>query len=133
MLQNGLCYILVLPWVPEEFLTLGGLILIETRTTSKTAQEKNSVTHLVIDQFLQRFIFHMRLKDINRQDKSGKTPLHTAILSNQFRIVSKLLESGADVTISDDAGDTVLHTAIRVGSERLVLVSIHKTGLCTVC
>lgn len=67
--------------------------------------------------------FHMRSKDINRQDNSGKTPLHTAILSNQFSIVNKLLESGADVTITDDAGDSVLHTAIRVGSERLVLVS----------
>ena len=62
-------------------------------------------------------------KDINRQDSSGKTPLHTAILSSQYSIVNKLLECGADVTINDDAGDTVLHTAIRVGSERLVLVS----------
>ena len=61
---------------------------------------------------------------VNNGDKSGKTPLHTAILSKQFRIVDRLLECGADVTIKDDAGDTALHTAIRVGSERLVLVSI---------
>ena len=66
--------------------------------------------------------FHMRCTDINRQDKSGKTPLHTAILSSQYSIVDKLLESGADVTITDDAGDYVIHTAIRVGSERLVQV-----------
>ena len=62
-------------------------------------------------------------KEINRQDKSGKTPLHTAILSKQYHIVDKLLESGADVTINDDAGDTPLHTAIHVGSDKLVLVS----------
>ena len=62
-------------------------------------------------------------KEINRQDKSGKTPLHTAILSKQFHIVDKLLESGADVTINDDAGDNPLHTAIHVGSDKLVLVS----------
>ena len=64
----------------------------------------------------------MRCTDINRQDKSGKTPLHTAILSSQYSIVNKLLESGADVTITDDAGDSVIHTAIRVGSEKLVQV-----------
>ena len=64
----------------------------------------------------------LRSKDINRQDNSGKTPLHTAILSNQLSIVNKLLERGADVTITDDAGDSVLHTAIRVGSEKLVQV-----------
>ena len=64
----------------------------------------------------------MRCTDINRQDKSGKTPLHTAILSSQYGIVNKLLESGVDVTITDDAGDSVIHTAIRVGSERLVQV-----------
>lgn len=62
-------------------------------------------------------------KEINRQDKSGKTPLHTAILSKQFHIVDKLLENGADVTIRDDAGDNPLHTAIHVGSDKLVLVS----------
>lgn len=67
------------------------------------------------------FIFY---SGVNNRDKSGKTPLHTAILSKQFKIVDRLLECGADVTIKDDAGDTALHTAIRVGSERLVLVSI---------
>lgn len=69
------------------------------------------------------FLFFLYPKEINRQDKSGKTPLHTAILSKQFHIVDKLLESGADVTINDDAGDTPLHTAIHVGSDKLVLVS----------
>jgi len=63
---------------------------------------------------------------VNNGDKSGKTPLHTAILSKQLRIVDRLLECGADVTIKDDAGDTALHTAIRVGSEKLVLVSVRS-------
>ena len=71
----------------------------------------------------------MRCTDINRQDKSGKTPLHTAILSSQYSIVDKLLESGADVTITDDAGDYVIHTAIRVGSERLVQVGRSSNSI----
>ena len=66
-----------------------------------------------------RFIL---FQDTNRQDSSGKTPLHTAILAKQFSIVEMLLEHNADVSLKDDAGDTVLHTAIRVGSERLVQV-----------
>ncbi|CAH3028136.1 unnamed protein product, partial [Porites evermanni] len=66
--------------------------------------------------------------DINRQDKSGKTPLHTAILSKQFRIVDELLENNADVTLTDDAGDTPLHTAIHVGSQRLVLTLLQRGG-----
>ena len=69
-------------------------------------------------------VFHF--SGVNAADKSGKTPLHTAILSKQNRIVDRLLEYGADVTINDDAGDTPLHTAIHVGSERLVLVSMHS-------
>lgn len=68
------------------------------------------------------YFSHAFFIDVNRQDNSGKTPLHTAILSSQYSIVNKLLESGADVTITDDAGDSVIHTAIRVGSERLVQV-----------
>ena len=68
----------------------------------------------------------MYFADVNNGDKSGKTPLHTAILSKQFRIVDRLLDCGADVTITDDAGDTALHTAIHVGSEKLVLVSMRS-------
>ena len=74
----------------------------------------------------------MRSTDINRQDSSGKTPLHTAILSSQYNIVNKLLESGADVTITDDAGDSVIHTAIRVGSERLVQVGRPSNIVCLI-
>ena len=65
------------------------------------------------------------LPDVNTKDKSGKTPLHTAVLSTQQRIVERLLECSADVTKTDDAGHTALHTAIRVGSESLVLVSMR--------
>lgn len=64
------------------------------------------------------------LTGVNNKDRSGKTPLHTAILSKQFKVVDMLLQYGADVTVTDDAGDTPLHTAIYVGSERLVMVSI---------
>lgn len=64
------------------------------------------------------------LTGVNNKDRSGKTPLHTAILSKQFKVVDMLLQYGADVTVTDDAGDTPLHTAIYVGSERLVTVSI---------
>ena len=71
-------------------------------------------------------IISVYFADVNNRDKSGKTPLHTAILSKQFRIVDRLLECGADVTITDDAGDTALHTAIHVGSEKLVLVSMRS-------
>ena len=66
----------------------------------------------------------MQTLDTNKQDRSGKTPLHTAILSKQYNIVDKLLRFGADVTICDDTGDTPLHTAIHVGSEKLVMVSM---------
>ena len=69
------------------------------------------------------FFFYTHSKDTNRQDNSGKTPLFTAILSKQFRIVDELLKNDADVAITDDAGDTPLHAAVHVGSEKLVLVS----------
>ena len=84
-----------------------------------------SVHFISFDQFtFWRCLDTFQLTGVNTRDKSGKTPLHTAILSKQHTIVDMLLNHGADVTVTDDAGDTPLHTAIYVGSERLVLVSI---------
>lgn len=90
-------------------------LLIQTNVCSNNFTNKPLLISL-------RFIL---FQDTNRQDSSGKTPLHTAILAKQFSIVEMLLEHNADVTLKDDAGDTVLHTAIRVGSERLVQVRIR--------
>jgi hypothetical protein len=62
--------------------------------------------------FLLSKKYHVNTVDIHR---SGSTPLHVASRFGRVKIVSMLLEMGADVNATDDHGDTPLHVACRSG------------------
>src|SRR6266487_1034357 len=52
--------------------------------------------------------------DINIKDRTGETPLNTAIIWDRTAdasVIRLLLKSGADVKSGDDYGNTPLHTA----------------------
>ncbi|KAL9951616.1 hypothetical protein ACROYT_G044315 [Oculina patagonica] len=61
-----------------------------------------------------------REPDVNLMDKSGRTPIHNAILGRHVRIMEMLLEAGADTTRLDESQDAPLQTAVRSGDETLV-------------
>ncbi|KAJ7328181.1 putative ankyrin-repeat protein [Desmophyllum pertusum] len=58
--------------------------------------------------------------DLNLLDKSGRTPLHLAILGRHVKIIEMLLEAGADTSRLDESQDAPLHMAVRTGDENLV-------------
>lgn len=47
---------------------------------------------------------------------SPQTPLHLAVITGQSRVVSFLLQVGADPTLLDRHGDSALHLALRAGA-----------------
>ncbi|XP_020624680.1 ankyrin repeat domain-containing protein 7-like [Orbicella faveolata] len=60
--------------------------------------------------------------DLNLLDKSGRTPIHNAILGRHVKIIEMLLEAGADASLLDESHDAPLHTAVRTRDENLVKV-----------
>lgn len=51
-----------------------------------------------------------------------QTPLHLAVITGQTRVVSFLLQVGADPTLLDRHGDSAVHLALRAGAEALGLL-----------
>ena len=59
---------------------------------------------------------------INRQDASGRTLLHTAVLLESPEIVEKLLSAGADKTIPDNSKKTAADYAKSSRNEKIRLL-----------
>lgn len=57
---------------------------------------------------------------LNIVNKIFQTMLHLAVLTEQRKIVQKLVSKGCDLTVRDQQGNTALHIACRNGSEKLV-------------
>jgi len=63
-------------------------------------------------------------KLLNVQNKLLQSPLHLAVLTKQPSVVSKLVESGADVMSRDRNGNTALSIACRDGLFRIVNILV---------
>jgi ankyrin repeat protein len=79
--------------------------------------------HLVVEKKSdsQKEIVAQLLKngaDVNKKDKTGRTPLFYAVEKQCYEVIGMLLESGANVMITDDSGDTPLHAAVRAGDSK---------------
>jgi ankyrin repeat protein len=68
--------------------------------------------------------------DINAQDNTGMTPLHTATLGRR-ETAEWLLARGADATIRDHFGDTPAHLAAIFGSGVITVLAQHGAPLDT--
>ena len=62
----------------------------------------------------------MNSRCLNIVNKLFQTVLHLAVLTEQRKIVQKLVSKGCDLTVRDQQGNTALHIACRKGSEKLV-------------
>jgi ankyrin repeat protein len=51
---------------------------------------------------------------VNGKDYSGFTPLHSAVILNDFNAAQFLLSRNADISSADFNGDNLLHTAVKV-------------------
>jgi ankyrin repeat protein len=70
--------------------------------------------------------------NINARSDEGKSPLHRAVISSDFRnannaknVVSQLLAHGADLNLMDKDGTTILQVA-RQNPQRFDLVALLK-------
>ena len=61
-----------------------------------------------------------RSRTLDMVNKLFQTVLHLAVLTEQRKIVQKLVAKGCDLTVRDQQGNTALHIACRKGREDLV-------------
>ena len=78
----------------------------------------------VINNYIYFYLYNVFCSDVNLLDKSGRTPIHNAILGRHVKIMEMLLEAGADTTRLDESQDAPLQTAVRSGDENLVGVDV---------
>ncbi|CAJ0928321.1 unnamed protein product [Ranitomeya imitator] len=63
---------------------------------------------------------------LNRQNNLLQTPLHLAIITDQYEIAANLLEAGCDPEVRDHNGNTALHIACEKGSLQGVGVIVQN-------
>jgi ankyrin repeat protein len=75
---------------------------------------------------------------LNAQNRDGQTPLHDAILSDNYSFARFLLQRGADLTLTNKDGNTPLHLAAKDDNTKMCkllmkypqldLTSVNKMG-----
>ncbi len=77
---------------------------------NKRTPAGETIAHLITDESIVSYaqIYGM---DINAQDNEGVTPLMKNVLTGNTKMVERLIERGADLSLRDNAGQTVLDYA----------------------
>ena len=65
--------------------------------------------------FIDKFLIHVTVDDVNFQDGEGNTALHYAMLKHSSRkwVIERLLRAGADTNIFNNAGQKPLAVLIQ--------------------
>jgi len=64
--------------------------------------------------------------DVNAKGQSDRTPLITAVMLNEEKLVEVLLENGADVDAFETQGKTALHMAVMLGSTAMIEMLLER-------
>ncbi|MFC1770482.1 ankyrin repeat domain-containing protein [Candidatus Margulisiibacteriota bacterium] len=102
-----------------------------------TDSNKNNILHiavynkklLLVSDILRKHIEQVRSVMINAQNKNGLTPLHYAVMNNQFDIVVLLLNAGAGLYFKDERGNTPLDMADFLGYEKIINIFKGNTEI----
>ena len=81
----------------------------------KDKNSSNSFLHYICmndDNFPLMEIIKPTIKEINKQNNLGQTPLHIAIINKNEKIIKYLIQNGANVNISDNNLNMSLHLAV---------------------
>ncbi|XP_075466819.1 nuclear factor NF-kappa-B p100 subunit isoform X2 [Ascaphus truei] len=76
----------------------------------------------VIQQLVQVIVSIPNQQILNMSNHLQQTPLHLGVITKQYKVVSFLLNAGADPTIIDRCGNSVLHLAVQAGDEMMLSV-----------
>lgn len=123
---------------PHDLIGRGDLHALETllQTMPDAVQSRNDLGKTPLFyavRYERRDAAELLLKygaDINAQDNTGMTPLHTATLGRR-ETAQWLLAHGADPAIRDRFGDTPAHTAAIFGSGVITVLAQHGAPLDT--
>jgi len=94
----------------------------------KTKAKKQSMVHIAIDNKSYKSADYLirRIKNINVQDKDGRTLLHIAVKNSANYIIKLLLSQGIDKTIKDKFGKTAYDMAKKnIAIDILVLPKLN--------
>lgn len=63
---------------------------------------------------------------VNKVNHLRQSPLHLAVITQQPKLIRKLLQAGADVTLQDRHGNTPLHLASQQHSPDCLRALVHR-------
>ena len=76
---------------------------------------------------------HPKRKERLGVDRSGRSPLHYAVVDADAKLVIKLLASGLDPGAADDDGWTPLHFAVQNGSSEILQLLLEAGAAVDPC
>ncbi|WP_264730266.1 ankyrin repeat domain-containing protein [Wolbachia endosymbiont (group B) of Episyrphus balteatus] len=83
--------------------------------------------HLAPESKAAEVIVNRKVVDINSIDNSGIAPLHYAVARDNFKLISLLIENGANVDVQDERhGRTALHWAAYHDKFEIVKLLVNK-------
>ncbi|XP_053661638.1 NF-kappa-B inhibitor cactus [Anopheles marshallii] len=72
------------------------------------------------DEHIAKLVTNLPRQFLNIQNDDGQTALHLAVLTDQSKIVRRLLSAGSDRSVRDVDGNTALHLASAMGNGNIV-------------
>ena len=72
---------------------------------------------------------HQKGVDLNARSARGMTPLHVAVLNNDFDITTYLLSKNVDINASDETGGTPLHYAVQGRRAKIMEILLLRPEL----
>ena len=108
--------------------------LVEEMFTTKTKAHVEKLDHVLMTPLhcaitKQEVTNHLKKNaNINAQDFNGNTPLHHAIMHNDYNIAKHLIDCGADVNIQNNEGGTPFYIATRYNHYSLIELLQHNNA-----
>lgn len=82
--------------------------------------QKNTILHYAASNSNVEWMDHYDNINVNAKNAQGRTALHEAVI-HDFSFLERLLQCGADTTITDNAGKTAIDYAVAAGDDRMIL------------
>ncbi|KAM4636318.1 nuclear factor NF-kappa-B p100 subunit isoform 2-T4 [Discoglossus pictus] len=106
------------------------LLAVQRHLTATRDENGDTPLHLaiihgqtsVIQQLVQVIVSLPNQQILNISNHLHQTPLHLGVITQQYKVVSFLLNAGADPSILDRYGNSVLHLAVQAGDEMMLNV-----------
>ena len=95
------------------------LYLLEQRRAATNLQNNrgDTVLHLIAQKNHRRLneciVYYMKNNNHLLQNQEGNTPLHLAVLSDNFELLTRLVKDQNTIDIQNNDGDTPLHLAVK--------------------